>query len=202
MYNKAIQYHGSIRKAAEVLGLTKSKLMVLAKKELNLCTATTACQNKPKNGRTRCEQHLKYSSKTQDKTRKSKTDKVWRTENRSLRQAYQKEYQRNNRDKVNAYNRKYSKSAKGQVVNRAKRAYRRALQKQATPPWVNRKALKEFYKNCPKGHHVDHIIPLEYDDVCGLHVPWNLQYLTAFENDSKGNKWDGTIENELWRVAK
>jgi 5-methylcytosine-specific restriction endonuclease McrA len=45
---------------------------------------------------------------------------------------------------------------------------------------------------------VDHIIPLCGKKISGLHVIWNMQYLTPKQNSKKGNKWDGTLKNRGW----
>lgn len=37
---------------------------------------------------------------------------------------------------------------------------------------------------------VDHIIPIQSETVCGLHVPWNLRVETRRSNSIKGNKYD------------
>lgn len=68
-------------------------------------------------------------------------------------------------------------------------AKRYASKLKATPTW-GQEGIKDFYRNCPKGYHVDHIIPLRGEKICGLHVLNNLQYLPAKENMSKGNKYD------------
>lgn len=61
------------------------------------------------------------------------------------------------------------------------------------------KEVKNFISNKPEGHSVDHIIPLRSEIVSGLHVPWNLQYLSRLENSLKGNSFDGTNENLSWK---
>lgn len=62
--------------------------------------------------------------------------------------------------------------------------------KNRVPEWANLDKIREIYKNRPKGCHIDHIVPLNGKDVCGLHVEYNLQYLPASLNMSKGNKWE------------
>lgn len=61
----------------------------------------------------------------------------------------------------------------------------RAKKKNQTPENTDIKAIKDFYKNCPIGYEVDHIIPISKG---GPHSLENLQYLTIIENRKKSNK--------------
>lgn len=86
---------------------------------------------------------------------------------------------------------------KWRIQNKARMNFycrcRQLRKNNAMPPWVHKRWLELIYICCPEGWHVDHIVPLkgrtQDGEVCGLHVPWNLQYLTAHENFSKGSKY-------------
>jgi hypothetical protein len=58
-----------------------------------------------------------------------------------------------------------------------------------TPAWSELLEISIFYNKCPDNYHVDHIIPLRGTSVSGLHVLSNLQYLSAKDNMSKGNRY-------------
>lgn len=75
-------------------------------------------------------------------------------------------------------------------------AERRALKIKAVPPWADRTAIRDIYHTARQItlstgilHHVDHIIPLKNEKVCGLHCEANLQIIPATENLRKSNKF-------------
>jgi len=80
---------------------------------------------------------------------------------------------------------------------RERNARRRAARLRATPRWLtseHRKMMQEVYREAAlltktygEAYHVDHVVPLKGADVCGLHVPWNLQVLPAWLNIMKSN---------------
>lgn len=97
-----------------------------------------------------------------------------------------KAYKVKNATAIKAYNQTYMK-----VYNKLNKAKYRALRNQCMPKWLTKEQKREIelmYKNRPNGYYVDHITPLLGKNVRGLHVPWNLQYLTASENLAKSNK--------------
>jgi len=80
--------------------------------------------------------------------------------------------------------------------NNNKAAKYRAAKLNAIPEWADLDKIEYIYLNNPKGYHVDHIIPLQGKEVCGLHIETNLQYLIASDNYRKSNKLDQSLRNK------
>lgn len=75
----------------------------------------------------------------------------------------------------------------------AEQVLRKLRKKGAAPKWLTITDTLAFYEAANKfGLTVDHIVPLTNKLVCGLHVPWNLQLLTASENSRKHNSFTPT----------
>lgn len=92
-----------------------------------------------------------------------------------------------NKEKCNAKVKKWRKANKDYDSFRVQ--YRKAMVRQAIPKWGNKSELLDAYKEARCfGLHVDHIVPLTSDIVCGLHVFDNLQLISLQENTSKGNR--------------
>lgn len=72
----------------------------------------------------------------------------------------------------------------------------RAILKLATPRWADITAIEQIYAEREKLNqrypdiapfHVDHIVPICGEYVCGLHVPANLRLISATEKITKQN---------------
>ena len=109
-----------------------------------------------------------------------KVKRVWQAKNKQRVSDYNDAWRRRNPEK-----------------HAARQAERRARKNQATPPWLTveqrqasaamYKLAKRFKDNFGLQYHVDHIVPLKGKNVCGLHVPWNLQILESSLNLKKSN---------------
>jgi 5-methylcytosine-specific restriction endonuclease McrA len=106
---------------------------------------------------------------------------AYNRDNSEARAAYLRSYQKKNLDKVRAWAMKYH-----------------ASKLQRTPNWLTEDdfwMIEQAYEIAVKRTqatgvmcHVDHIVPLQGENVSGLHVPWNLQVITEVENKQKGNR--------------
>jgi len=126
------------------------------------------------------------------KKEKATYDAIYRMKNKEKVDNYEKA----RRKEKSIYNALYARANPGKM--NARTAKRMAAKLQATPMWLTKQQIEEieaFYVEAARltketriKHHVDHIIPLQGKNVTGLHVPWNLQILTASQNASKGNR--------------
>ena len=123
---------------------------------------------------------------------------------------YRSSYYQENKEAQ--YNRvvAYRSTPKGRAIKLESESRRRATKLNATPSWYTNddsQYIKDIYQGCREfenilttigldvSFHVDHIIPLQGELVCGLHHPNNLQILPAKENLAKGNSFK---EELIW----
>ena len=145
------------------------------------------------NKENRKKKMAKYYAANKDKIKEKQAR--WRQANKERTQ----EYYEANIDYIKKYKAKWRQDNKG-VVN-AHNAKRKAIKLKATPAWADRDNILNMYNRASRANkfcekyslkvrfHVDHIIPLTHDKVCGLHVEDNLQVITAEENMKKSNKY-------------
>ncbi len=132
--------------------------------------------------------------------RKNNPEKVKEQAKRYIAKPGKLELLRNRTTNWNNANRERTRDQSRRYYNehKAEAFLKKCRRKQALflriPNWTDLEAIKEVYRNCPKGMTVDHIIPLQGKLVSGLHVSSNLQYLTAKENAKKGNRFVPIIE--------
>jgi len=119
---------------------------------------------------------------------KSETRRKWSEENSDKRREYEKRWRERNPGKA-AYigyirRRKRRQAMPDCITDDQKKQIQKLYAKVYR---LNKKAGKNKPGQC--AYHVDHIVPITHDNFSGLHVPWNLQVITAEENLRKSNKW-------------
>ena len=103
-----------------------------------------------------------------------------------------------NKNVIRVRQAEYYKTPKGRGLKIAAEAKRHAAKIQRTPTWLSKLdkwMIDEIYmlsalrtELTGVEWQVDHIIPLQGKKVSGLHIPFNLQVITAKENQIKSNR--------------
>jgi len=158
----------------------------------------------------KCDQAYTQSRKAQTKLvraeyyKKHKTQfkdrgLAWRKANAEYIQQQSQEYYQTNKSKILKRTQLYRSTHR--PLYAAATAKYRSKRLQATPHWLTEADHKEIAKKYKyakyltdltgESWHVDHIHPLQGKNICGLHVPSNLQVIPGSENQSKSNKHKG-----------
>lgn len=148
---------------------------------------------------------VRYHKNKKVRERKKAYDKIYVSKNRENKNKNNKRWRDNNKDKYKKMSQEWKRRNRHKVVSYTVK--RQNALKKRTPPWLSEdqvKEIEEYYWLSQdlklvtgEKYHVDHIVPLQGEDVCGLHVPWNLQVLPSDINEKKGNKWDQEKSTDL-----
>jgi len=128
----------------------------------------------------------KYRQENPEKVSQVKKD--WYALNKKDVYNKNNSYRKLNPDKSYEYQKKYREANRGKRT--AWLAKYRSTKLQATPPWFEKDLVETVYIKAKEwGFAVDHVIPLQGENVCGLHCWENLQLLDPMLNSSKGNRF-------------
>ena len=123
-----------------------------------------------------------------------KKDKAQTQEFKEAAAQNARERRKRNPEKEREKSRRWA--AKNKWVLAAKSNRRRCAQLNATPAWADHEKINLKYKERQTmsqltglPHDVDHVIPLQSDVVCGLHVESNLRVILRRDNQMKSNKF-------------
>ena len=133
-----------------------------------------------KNKLTILPRNKKYYQK--NKVKLNRQSKKYYLANKLKIMAWQQRWVENNQEKSNAIKAAWKKRNPG--LSHYYTVLRRMRIKNQIPENADLEAIRNFYKNCPKGMEVDHKMPISKG---GPHVVYNLQYLSPAENRKKGN---------------
>jgi hypothetical protein len=76
----------------------------------------------------------------------------------------------------------------------------RAKRLNRTVAWADEAKIEQIFRDCPPGKTLDHVIPLQGENVCGLEVENNFQYLSLKENCKKNNTFRSRISVRIYAV--
>lgn len=120
-------------------------------------------------------------------------NKKWRDRNKEKCNRLVHEWWLKNKERRSKKIREWKKANQYRLTEAQRN--REISKRQATPKWADRDKMLAFYERAARlsaetgiPHHVDHIVPIISELVCGLHVENNLQILAASENLKKSNK--------------
>ena len=120
--------------------------------------------------------------------------RLWRNKNRERFNANAQRYHRENEERTREHAANWRLKNPGKVNAQGMLRYARKIR--AVPAWADPAILSYVYEKARQlsgqtgiRHHVDHIVPLQSEIVCGLHCEANLEVTTAKENQRKGNRW-------------
>lgn len=120
--------------------------------------------------------------------------KIWALQNPEKLAESRKTWIKENPEKNKLSKERYRKTHLGKIASKTARYEARKIH--ASPSWANNFFIEEVYllaalrtKISGFPWQVDHIIPLQGKQVCGLHVENNLQVIPAIENQKKNNSF-------------